>query len=121
MFLFFSPLVLVINYLRIICKISLATLAFSLIQTEAKCINFISICIKHEKIVYTHASTYVFVLYTYNYTIQIFNYPSLFCISLFLVLYKFKLYIISLFLVLYNSIQLYIICPSFFCLSLFFI
>ena len=44
---------------------------FSLIQTEAKCINCVSVCIKREKIVYTHASTYIFVLYTYNYTIKI--------------------------------------------------
>ena len=48
---------------------------FSLIQTEAKCINCVSICIKREKIVYTHASTYIFVLYTYNYTIKILPCP----------------------------------------------
>ena len=44
---------------------------FSLIQTEAKCINCVSVSIKREKIVYTHASTYIFVLDTYNYTIKI--------------------------------------------------
>ena len=47
----------------------------SLIQTEAKSKNCVSICIKREKIVHTHASTYIFVLYTYNYTIKILSCP----------------------------------------------
>ena len=63
---------------------------FSFIQTEAKSINCVSVCTKREKIVYAHASTYIFVLYTYNYTIKIFPCPvsfALICLSL--VLYKF--------------------------------
>ena len=77
---------------------------FSLIQIEAKCINCVSVCIKREKIVYTHASTYIFILYTYNYTIKILSFLSFSFYTIF------KLYLISLFLVLYNSIQLYISC-----------
>ena len=83
---------------------------FSLIQTEAKCINCVSVCIKREKIVYTHASTYIFVLYTYNYTIKILPCPGSFAFLSFSFYTIFKLYLISLFLVLYNSIQLYIPC-----------
>ena len=48
---------------------------FSLIQTEAKCINCVSVCIKRDKIVYTHANTYIFVVYTYNYIIKILPCP----------------------------------------------
>ena len=83
---------------------------FSLIQTEAKCINCVSVCIKREKIVYTHASTYIFVLYTYNYTIKILPCLVSFAFLSFSFYTIFKLYLISLFLVLYNSIQLYIPC-----------
>ena len=102
---------------------------FSLIQTEAKCINCVSVCIKREKIVYTHASIYIFVLYTYNYTINI-SLPNFFCLFLYLVLYNFqivsnfslsrfiqfdsivyslsRLFCLSLFLILYKF-KLYII------------
>ena len=79
----------------------------SLIQTETKCINCVSVCIKCEKIVYTHASTYIFVLYTYNYTIKILPCAVSFAFLSFSFYTIFKLYLISLFLVLYNSIQLY--------------
>ena len=92
---------------------------FSLIQIEAKYINCVSVCIKREKIVYTHASTYIFVLYTYNYTIKILPCPVSFAFLSFSFYTIFKLYLISLFIVLYNSIQLYIPCQvSFVFLSL---
>ena len=69
-------------------QISLATLAFSLIQTEAKCINCVSVCIKREKIVYTHASAYIFILYTYNYAIKVLLCPVSFVFLSFIVLYN---------------------------------
>ena len=50
-------------------------LPFSLIQTEAKCINCVSVCIKREKIIYIHVSTCIFVLYTYNSTIKVLPCP----------------------------------------------
>ena len=90
----------------------------SLIQTEAKCINCVSVCIKREKIVYTYASTYIFVLYTYNYTIKILPYPVFFVFLSFSFYTIFKLYLISLFLILqFNSIVYSL--SSLFCLSLF--
>ena len=129
---FCSPLFPLPDLARHSPKFRLLPSPFSLIQTEAKCINCVSVCIKHGKIVYTHASTYIFVLYTYNYTIKVLPCPvsfvslflvlynfqivsnfslsrfiqfdsivyslsSLFCLSLFLILYKFKLYIIVLY------------------------
>lgn len=83
---------------------------FSLIQTEANCINCVSVCIKREKIVYIHASTYILVLYTYSYTIKILPCPISFTFLSFSFYTIFKLYLISLSLILYISIQLHIPC-----------
>jgi len=125
---FCSPLSPLPNLARHSSKSRSPSSPFSLIQTEAKCINCVSVCIKREKIVYAHVNTYIFVLYIYNCTIKILSCPvffaslflvlfnfqivynfslsrfiqfdsivyslsSLFCLSLFLILYKFKLYI----------------------------
>ena len=100
-------------------QISLAALSqISLIQTEAKCINCVSVCIKREKIVYTHASAYIFVLCTYNYTINI-SLSNFFCLFLFLILYNFQIvsnFSLSRFIQ-FDSIVYSL--SSLFCLSLF--
>ena len=107
---FCSPLSPVPNLARHSPKSRSSSSPFSLIHTEAKCINCVSVCINREKIVYTHASTYIFVLYTYNYTIKILPCPVFFDFLSFSFYTIFKLYLLSLFLILYNSIQLYIPC-----------
>ena len=79
---FCSPLSSIPDLARHFPKSRSPLLPFSLIQTEAKCINCVSVCIKREKIVYTHASTYIFVRYTYNYTIKILSAQFLLSFSL---------------------------------------
>ena len=89
-------------------QISLATLAF-LTYTNRSEMYKLRFCLYKawENCIYTCKYIYFrpIHLYLYNKNTPL---PSFFCLSLFLVLYKFKLYLISLFLVLYNSIQLYI-------------
>ena len=102
---FRSPLSLLSDLARHSPEFRSPPSSLSLIQLETKYINCDSVCIKREKIVYTHANTYIFVLHTYNYTIQIFHCLFFFCLSLFLVLYIHRLYNWSF---IYNCFLLYV-------------